>query len=161
MPAQPSRKQTARDASPALVELEGVTRALFRVAAAIGQQAHKALGLGVTDLAALRALDQAAGENVRVGQLATALGLSSAATTELIDRLERAGLVQRERDPHDRRQVLLVLQPVARQVGEQLLAPWGRRIHTAAATLDEHDQQAVTRYLSRLLEDLPSETPGP
>lgn len=161
MPAQSSSEQATTDPSPALAQLEGLTRALLRVAAAIGQQAHKALSLGVTDLAALHALDQAAGENVRVGQLSSALGLSSAATTALTDRLERAGLVQRERDPRDRRQVLLVLQPAARQLGEQLLAPWGQRIHAAAATLDEHDQQAVTRYLSQLLEDPPHQTPRP
>ncbi len=39
------------------------------------------------------------------GELAEATGLSSAATTTLLDRLERKGFVQRERDTVDRRKV--------------------------------------------------------
>ena len=37
--------------------------------------------------------------------LAERVGLSTAATTLVVDRLERAGLVRRERDPDDRRTV--------------------------------------------------------
>jgi len=138
-----------------------MTRALLRAAAVVGQQAHRALGLGATDVAALQALDHVAGGPIRVGRLSFVLGLSSAATTELVDRLERVGLVRRERDPRDRRQVLLVLEPAARGVGEQVLAPWGSRIHAAAAALDEQGQRAVTRYLSQLLDDPKSAPPPP
>ncbi len=47
------------------------------------------------------------------------------------------------------------------RVGEQVLAPWGRRIHAAAAALDEQGQRAVTRYLSQLLDDPQSAPPPP
>jgi DNA-binding MarR family transcriptional regulator len=40
------------------------------------------------------------------GDLAGATGLSTAATTTLLDRLEEKGYVQRERDTTDRRKVL-------------------------------------------------------
>jgi DNA-binding MarR family transcriptional regulator len=43
------------------------------------------------------------------GELATATGLSSAATTTLIDRLEDKGYVTRERDGTDRRKVAIRL----------------------------------------------------
>ena len=105
------------------------------------------------ELAALGALDAAAHEPVPVGRLSATLGLSSAATTELVDRLERSGLVRRERHPDDRRQVLVVLKPAARRVGEQLLRPWGARIHDAATALSESERRAVARYLGRLLGD--------
>ena len=42
------------------------------------------------------------------GQLASAIGLTSGATTTAIDRLERAGYVHRRSDPTDRRRVLVV-----------------------------------------------------
>jgi DNA-binding MarR family transcriptional regulator len=140
--------------------VEAHTRTLFQVAATLGQQAHRALGLGTTDLSALQALDRLAGEPVRVGRLSAAPGLSSASTTELVDRLERRGFVRRERDPRDRRQVLLVLEPAARRIAEELLAPWQHRIRAAAATLTEDDRRVVAGYLAHLLDGPPTDPPA-
>ncbi len=42
------------------------------------------------------------------GELADATGLTSGAVTGVIDRLEASGLARRERDPHDRRKVIVV-----------------------------------------------------
>ena len=42
------------------------------------------------------------------GELAGRLGLGAPATTALVDRLESAGHVRRDRDPHDRRKVTIV-----------------------------------------------------
>lgn len=43
------------------------------------------------------------------GELAEHAGLTTGAVTGVIDRLEKAGLVRRERDPADRRKVVVVL----------------------------------------------------
>lgn len=43
------------------------------------------------------------------GQLATATGLTTASITGVVDRLEEAGYVRRERDPRDRRRVVVRL----------------------------------------------------
>ena len=64
----------------------------------------RALGLGPADL---RCLDWLADGPKTAGTLATATGLRPAATTALIDRLEAKGLVERVRDEHDRRRVLV------------------------------------------------------
>ena len=64
----------------------------------------RALGLGPADL---RCLDWLADGPKTAGMLATATGLRPAATTALIDRLEAKGLVERVRDEHDRRRVLV------------------------------------------------------
>ncbi len=66
------------------------------------------LGIGATDARCLSLIS----ELERSGQvtptlLATRLGLTSGAVTGLLDRLERAGFVQRERSSKDRRQVLV------------------------------------------------------
>ncbi len=41
------------------------------------------------------------------GQLAQLTNLTTGAVTGLVDRLEQAGVVRRERDPHDRRKVII------------------------------------------------------
>jgi DNA-binding MarR family transcriptional regulator len=64
------------------------------------------LGLNPTDL---RCLDWLTSGPMTAGELATATGLSSAATTTLIDRLEDKGYVTRERDGTDRRKVAIRL----------------------------------------------------
>ena len=62
------------------------------------------LGLGPADL---RCLDWLVDGPKTAGQLSRATGLRPAATTALIDRLERKGWVERVRSEADRRQVLV------------------------------------------------------
>jgi DNA-binding MarR family transcriptional regulator len=42
------------------------------------------------------------------GQLAALTGLTTGAVTAVVDRLEKAGMVRRERDPQDRRKVMVI-----------------------------------------------------
>jgi DNA-binding MarR family transcriptional regulator len=60
------------------------------------------LGLHPTDEKVLRLLGQRA---VTAGDLASYMGLTGAAVTALVDRLESLGYVRRERDGDDRRRV--------------------------------------------------------
>jgi DNA-binding MarR family transcriptional regulator len=48
---------------------------------------------------------------VTTGRIAELTGLTTGSATRLVDRLERAGYVTRERDAHDRRRVLVELVP--------------------------------------------------
>src|SRR5919199_4288009 len=76
---------------------------------AVGQRFADLHGLGRTDVRALVAIMDAArgGSALTAGALGQAVELSSASVTALVDRLERAGHVQRVRDPADRRRVVL------------------------------------------------------
>src|SRR3712207_8567047 len=71
---------------------------------AVGQRFAELHGLGRTDVRALVAIMDARrhGETVTAGTLGAAAELSSASVTALVDRLERAGPVRRERDATDR-----------------------------------------------------------
>lgn len=71
----------------------------------------RALRLNPTDL---RCLDWLFDRAMTAGDLAAGVGLSTAATTTLIDRLEQRGFVERARDPGDRRRVLVQLTPGGR-----------------------------------------------
>ncbi|MEC0177705.1 MarR family transcriptional regulator [Paenibacillus favisporus] len=66
------------------------------------------LGLNATDHKCLDYLNQAG--PVTAGQLAQLTGLTTGAVTSVIDRLEQAGYVIRDKDPNDRRRV--VVKPV-------------------------------------------------
>ena len=57
------------------------------------------LGLNATDVSCLRLLED---EAMSAGELSDRIGLTGAATTALIDRLERAGFARRERSKGDR-----------------------------------------------------------
>src|SRR5690349_1487298 len=46
-------------------------------------------------------------EPLTAGKLADATGLTTGAITGVLDRLERAGFIRREKDENDRRQVLI------------------------------------------------------
>ncbi|BCJ70940.1 putative HTH-type transcriptional regulator YcgE [Catellatospora sp. IY07-71] len=69
------------------------------------QAAADAAGMHPTDWAALSVLNLAG--RLTSGELAERTGLTTGATTRLIDRLERAGHVRRNADPADRRRVLV------------------------------------------------------
>ena len=64
--------------------------------------AGRRLGLGPSDL---RGLDGLVGGAMTAGELSRAIGLRPAATTALVDRLERDGWVRRVRAEDDRRRV--------------------------------------------------------
>ncbi len=62
-------------------------------------------GLNVTDMECLRLLFQ---KNVATpSELARFTGLTSGATTAMLDRLEKAGLIERQPNPNDRRGTLI------------------------------------------------------
>ncbi|GAA2725436.1 MarR family winged helix-turn-helix transcriptional regulator [Streptomyces luteosporeus] len=82
-------------------------------------------GLHPTDLRALAALlDAARAERpMTPGRLGEQLRLNSAGTTILVDRLERLGLVRRERDTADRRRVLPSVEPQTVDLGWSFFGP--------------------------------------
>lgn len=63
------------------------------------------LGLNATDHKCLDYLNSSG--PVTAGQLAELTGLTTGAVTSVIDRLEKAGYVVRDRDPNDRRRVVV------------------------------------------------------
>ena len=96
------------------------------------QAVAERLGLNVTDL---KCLDLARSETkLTPGRLAEVTGLTTAAVTSILDRLEQAGFVQRERDPSDRRKILI--QPLAGRAEEvaRVFAP----LDQALSQLYEH-----------------------
>ena len=80
-------------------------------------------------------------------ELARRLGITPASSTELVDRLEAAGHVRRERSHIDRRRVELHAEPesVDRIIGG--LEPLIAALDEIATGLDDKERQVVTDYL--------------
>src|SRR5262244_3564242 len=71
----------------------------------MGTAAADRIGINATDLNCLNILSFSG--HMTAGELARATGLTTASITGVIDRLEEAGFVTRERDPRDRRRVVV------------------------------------------------------
>jgi DNA-binding MarR family transcriptional regulator len=106
------------------------------------QAVADALGLNRTDMRCLDVVDREG--PVPAGRLAAATGLTTAAITAAIDRLERAGYARRVRDPDDRRRVLVELTPAARNAAGSFYEP-----HAALAEslYDRYTQEEIELLL--------------
>ncbi|MGA7205481.1 MAG: MarR family transcriptional regulator [Specibacter sp.] len=111
-------------------------------------------GLHRTDLNALGYLvrPDLADNAMTPGKLGDALHLSSPATTALVDRLERAGHVNRQRSETDRRQVQLAMTDHARSVGRELFAPLAAHMSTALVNYSPDELAVVQRFLAEMTE---------
>jgi DNA-binding MarR family transcriptional regulator len=88
-----------------LAELTELSRDNAALGLALHQSIAERFGLGPTDL---KCLDLARHEqHLTAGRLAELTGLSTSAITAALDRLERGGFVERQRDPADRRKVIV------------------------------------------------------
>lgn len=128
-------------------------RALLRYGASLAAEVAHRTGARDMDRRALQLLDELADASAGAtpAVLADRLGLSRPATTALLDRLARAGMVERVRDLPDRRQVRLALTGRARDVGGQVLGPVAHRIDAAAAALDTDELAVVLAFLDAVL----------
>jgi DNA-binding MarR family transcriptional regulator len=107
-----------------------------------------------TDLRALIALVEAerSGQVVTPGRLAEQLGLDSSSVTALVDRMERLGHLRRQRDPDDRRRVLVQLQDQAHELGWSFFGPLIRAAVTAMRDFNETELATVERFLQTMTE---------
>lgn len=106
-------------------------------------------GLGGTDLQALIAVMDAEllGEPLTPGRLGEQLNLSSGAVTALVDRLERAGHLRRDRDLTDRRKILLHYAERGAAVAMEFFRPLGARTDTVMAGFSDAELEIVHRFM--------------
>ncbi|MEW2396957.1 MarR family transcriptional regulator [Streptomyces sp. NPDC046862] len=107
-------------------------------------------GMHPTDVRALIALMDAsrAGSEMTAGRLGALLGLNSAGTTAVVDRLERLGHVRRVRDERDRRRVLVEIDERAVELGEAFFGPLIGRAVQLLEGYDERELAAIRGFLT-------------
>ena len=135
--------------------LDEVERQMRRMTVESERLAHEFAGrhdLHSTDFQALVHVMDAEGRGrpLSPGELGQALSLSSGATTAVVDRLERAGHVWRDRDPSDRRKVRLRWAEHGMAVAQDFfggLLPLRRDVMGA---MSDDDLQVVRRFLAAM-----------
>jgi DNA-binding MarR family transcriptional regulator len=92
------------------------------------------------------------GRAITPHEVATELGISTAATTVLLDRLVAAGHVERAAHPTDRRSKVIVATAHAYTESRRELAPAHDGMRSAAAAVPLAARPAVVAFLEELAE---------
>lgn len=112
-------------------------------------QALRPFGLTFSRYEALVLLSFARDGALSLSRIGQRLQVHATSVTNVIDRLEGAGLVERRPNPHDGRGVLATITEHGRSVAEQATRVLNQRRFGLAA-LPEQDLQALFRVLRRL-----------
>ena len=114
----------------------------------LGQMSAERIGINVTDLNCLNIVALAG--PMTAGELARATGLTTASITGVLDRLEDGGFVRRERDPKDRRRVIVTLNPGPglREIGPTF-GPLVRAWRDAAAGYSDEELRLLLDFQRR------------
>src|SRR6266581_4426897 len=117
----------------------------------MGQAAADRIGINATDLNCLNILSFSG--HMTAGELARATGLTTASITGVVDRLAEAGYVSRERDPHDRRRVVVqvVLEKALADVAS-VFRPMIRDWQEVAAHYSDDELRLIVDFYGRMEE---------
>ena len=89
---------------------------------------------------------------LRPGDLARRLGLTSGGVTALVHRLEQAGHVRRHAHPRDRRSTLLSLAPATVERASDAFAPLVADLDAVVAAMPASERAVLVRFLERTAE---------
>lgn len=110
------------------------------------------MDLNASDLAALRMMivREQRGEWVSPHDIADHLGITTASTTKLLDRLTASGHVERRPHPHDGRARIVVITAAARAEFLQRFARRMTRMRGAMESFGDDELRAVGRFLGEM-----------
>lgn len=106
----------------------------------------EAAGLHVTDVKVLHLLGD---EALTAGQLVEQTALTGAAITAVVDRLEKAGYVRRERGEADRRRVTVRAVPAKLKTLDRLYQDYGADMAALLSQYTDAEFAVIERYLSQ------------
>ena len=114
---------------------------------AFDEVAYQKLGINRTDG---RCLDIVENQGpMTAGRLAELSGLTTAAVTAVLDRLERAGYARRVRDAKDRRHVIVELTPLMAERGSKIWGPLGKDAMTQIGRMSTEELRLVMEFFRR------------
>lgn len=85
-----------------------------------------------------------------MGELCEKMFLACSTATDLVDRLERNGFVERTRDTMDRRVVRLKVLPKGEQMADEVTAARRQQLANVLATVSLEDKEALIQSLEHL-----------
>ena len=139
----PGGTVTVHDATSLLREIR-------EVGAAFESHLGEQLTVNPTDLEAMEHLIQDG--PLTPTDLSRRLGVSTAATTTIIDRLTAVGHVERVPNPNDRRGILVVPAPASVERAMGAIMPMVMGIDKVLNDYSDEQKAVITDYLSRVVE---------
>jgi DNA-binding MarR family transcriptional regulator len=152
-PEEPDRRPseiTARDARP---DPSGLLRTLYLLSAAERRLLRRQrAGLDTMSPGRLHLLVHLLDEGEKTnGQLARYAELTPATITLMLDKLAEEGLVERRRDPDDRRVWWVSLTPLGVEETTAVQRQWNRQFALAFADATDDELEAARRILERVV----------
>jgi DNA-binding MarR family transcriptional regulator len=120
----------------------------------IGRHLESALAAVGVDQAEAHILSTLVDGPMSIGALVEAVGVKRSTLTNILDRLERRGLVAREINPHDRRSFLIRPTRGGQRAAKKVAAAFSDVDAKLARTTTAHERQAFDAVLARLREIL-------
>lgn len=140
LPRYPDLEVSAVDCYMALLELAGEILTVTDM-----QLARRGTSLG--RIRVMMQLLRCPGQALAPGELAARMGVTPATVTGLLDGLERAGLLRRERSSGDRRSVLARLTAKGGRFLDSVMPERFRLVSRLMAKVSESDRRALVRLL--------------
>jgi DNA-binding MarR family transcriptional regulator len=135
----------SRDKKQALVdELIRLARAHEAANDAFDEVAREKLGINRTDLRCLNIIENHG--SMTAGRLAELSGLTTAAVTAVLDRLERAGYARRVRDTEDRRQVQVEITPLLAERATPIWGPLGEEARALLGRMSTDELESLIGF---------------
>lgn len=118
----------------------------------MSEASRRYMKLGETDMRMLRFViaAQNRAEIVTPGAIARHLGITSASTTKMLDRLTEAGHIRRLPHPSDRRSLSIEVTEETRRIAMETVGRDHARRFDAAARLNPQEREVVARFLDDL-----------
>jgi DNA-binding MarR family transcriptional regulator len=126
-------------------ELLAVFRAHEAANDAFDELAARKLGLNRTDVRCMGIVENEG--PMTAGRLAELSGLTTAAVTSILDRLERAGYARRTRAEEDRRQVIVELTPLVAERAGPIWGPLGEEANAYMARMSVAELKKMIEFL--------------
>ncbi|MDD1516804.1 MarR family transcriptional regulator [Bradyrhizobium sp. WBAH42] len=127
-----------------LLELEEAMRRSSAQGVLYGQTVANVAGIANSDLECMDILYLEG--RVTAGRLAEVTGLTTGAITGVVDRLEKAGLVRRERDEKDRRKVFIAVVPEAIAKLGQFYVPMQQAMEKVFGAYSDEELRLLLRF---------------
>jgi len=142
-----------------LAQISAVMGALGRLRDAeqkLSEASQAYMKLGRSDMRALHYLivAQHGGVVVTPSAIATHLGISTASTTKLLDRLEHGGHIVRSPHPSDRRALAISITDETREAAMETVGRLQAKRFHAAARLTASERDVVIRFLDDMTEQI-------
>lgn len=129
-------------------EIATMTMRKQDVTEAYDEAVGEAYGLSASERRCLSALYEGPQP---AGAIAAATGLTPAAVTALVDRLEARGFVRRTRSLEDRRKVLVEWEQPSRDLADRYYGPIARDGHAFLGTFSSDELEVIHRFAEGVL----------